>query len=72
MVNHVSKGSNSLPLMKHTMGNPQNVMVNFVSMDTNSLSVKKQPYQVRASEWAYFTNSAYNLEPTKLSRKHII
>ncbi len=51
---------------------PENAMVNYVSVDMNSMPVKKQPYQASAPEWAFLANYAHNLEPTNLSRRHII
>ncbi len=47
-------------------------MVNYVLMGSNSMPVKKQPYQANSSEWAYLANYTHNLEPTNLSRQKII
>jgi hypothetical protein len=51
---------------------PQNAMVQYISNGTSGQPVKKQPYQASSSEWAYLANYTHDLEPTNLSRRHII
>ena len=51
---------------------PQNAMVQYVASASHEAPVKKQPYQASSSEWSYLANYTHDLEPTNLSRKHII
>jgi len=51
---------------------PQNAMVQYVSNGSQEMPVKNQPYQASSSEWCYLANYTHDLEPTNLSRKHIL
>jgi len=51
---------------------PQNVMVEYFSPGVDEIPMKMNPYQASSPEWAYLATFTHDLEPTNLTRRHII
>lgn len=51
---------------------PQNLMVQYKNDPGASHPVKVFPYKPSSSEWAYLATKTHELEPTNMTRKHIL